>query len=219
MKDWSNITIEDYQLMYGIIKDSSLDEIETDIKLIAFVNNISEDDITRSVYKELRHTIGFLNEGKIPGVVKDRVKIEGKTYFLELNASEHRFGRFVDATTFMSGDDAMVANLHLIMASLAVPTKKNWYGKIVKGKYSDIPHREVADDMLKLNFADCYHTAVFFYKLINALLPVTVHYSVKQILKEGKLTKSQIREILKPLKAGGDGFTMLNLLQDLNGLN
>lgn len=215
MKDWSNITIEDYQLIYSIIKDETLDAIDTDLKLIALVNGINEDDITRSVYKELRHTIQFLHDGKIPGSVKQVVKINGQLYVLELNANEHRFGRFVDSTTFMSEQDAMVTNLHLIMASLATPAKKTWYGKVVKGKYSDIPHKKVAEDMLKLNFADCYHTAVFFYNLINALLPVTVRFSVKEILREKKATKEKLREILKPLKADGDGFTTLNLLKDL----
>lgn len=215
MKDWSNITIEDYQFIYGIIKDENLDPIETDVKLIAFVNGINEDDITRSVYKELKHTIGFLNDGKIPGRLQNIIKVNGQLYVLELNANEHRFGRFVDSTTFMTGQDAMVANLHLIMASLATPAKKNWFGRIVKGKYSDVPHRKVAEDMLKLNFADCYHTAVFFYNLINACLPVTVRFSVKQLLKEKKVSKEKLREMLKPLKADGDGFTMLNLLKDL----
>lgn len=215
MKDWSNITIADYQLLYSIIKDENLDDLERDIKLIAFVNGIDEDDITRAVYRDLKHSIDFLHDGKIPGKINNVVKIDDQLYVLELKADEHRYGRFVDVTTFMKDNDAMVTNLHLIMASLATPAKKRWFGVVQKGKYSDIPHRKVAEDMLKLNFADCYHTAVFFYKLINGLLETTVRYSVKQILKEKKATKEQLRQILKPLKADGDGFITLNLLKDL----
>lgn len=218
MKDWSNITNEEYQLLYGIIKDESLDELEKDIKLISFVNDIHEDDVTRSVYKELLPTTQFLHDAKVPGKVNNIVKANDQLYVLELKADEHRFGRFVDVTTFMKDNDAMVANLHLIMASLATPAKRRWFGMVQKGKYSDIPHRKVAEDMLKLNFADCYHTAVFFYKLINGLLPIIVRYSVKQILKEKKLSKEKLREMLNPLKAGGGGFTMQNLLKDLREL-
>lgn len=213
MKHWNNITIEDYQLIYGIIADKTLLDEEKEIKLVGIINGMTDEQIeelTIAEFKDLKKSIQFLHDGKIQGKVKHYINVNGKEYAISLDAFKIRYGRYVDLTTFLSSDNGLVANLHLIMASLAVPVKKTWYGKRKELKYGDVPHSEVSEDMLKANFADCYHTAVFFWKVINGLTKATVVFSVKQLLREKKITKQKLRELLKPLKNDGDGFTMLN---------
>ena len=59
-------------------------------------------------------------------------------------------------------------------------------------------------------------TSEVFLKLINALIKATGLYSVRKLMKEGRVTKERLREILKPLKNDGGGYTMPNLLQTLS---
>lgn len=220
MKNWNTITIEDYQLIFGIINDSVLNDFEKEVKLISIVNELSESEVDAmpiDEFKNLKHTLDFLHNGKIEGRLKQYLTINKVKYKMSLDAFKLSYGQYVDITTFMSGDNAMIENLHLIMASLSMPIKTNWYGKETVMSYGSKPHNEVSKDMLSCNFADCYHTSVFFLKLINGLIKAIGVYSVKQLLIEKRVTKEKLREILKPLRIVGDGFTMLNSLQDLKG--
>jgi hypothetical protein len=220
MKNWNTITIEDYQLIYGIINDSVLNDFEKEVKLISIVNELTEaqvDAMPIDEFKKLKHTLDFLHNGKIEGTLKQYLTVNKVKYKMSLDAFKLSYGQYVDITTFMAGDNAMIENLHLIMASLSMPVKTNWYGKESVMNYGSKPHNEISKDMLKCNFADCYHTSVFFLKLINDLIKAIGVYSVKQVLKEKKVTKEKLREILKPLQKNGDGFIMQNSLQDLKG--
>lgn len=218
MKHWNNITIEDYQHIYGIIIDENLTDLDKEVKLIALVHELTEEEIDNlsfDKFREMKEALSFLHNGKIEGKLKNIIKVNGTEYQMTLDAFKITYGQYVDLTTFMNADGGLIGNLHMVMASLAMPVRKNWLGQRILGKYGSKPHNEVAEDMLKANFSDCHHACVFFCKLISDLTKVTLSYSIKQILKEKRVTKQKLREILKPLKAGGDGFTMLNSLKDL----
>jgi len=220
MKQWSNITIEDYQHIYGIIIDENLNDFEKEVKLVALINELNEsevDNLSIEKFNELKTTIQFLHNGELEAKATNIIKANGKRYELCLYASKITYGQYVDLTSFMSADGGLIGNLHLILASICKPLRKKWFSW-VSGKYGDVEHSKVAEDMLKANFADAYGASVFFWKLTNDLTKTTVHYSIKQLMREKKLTKHQVRELLKPLKVDGDGYTMQNFLKDLREL-
>jgi hypothetical protein len=221
MKHWNNLTIEDYQHIYGIIVDESLNDFDKEVKLVALVNELTEEEVDNlpiDKFKSMKDSLNFLNDGKIEGKLKSIIKANGNKYQISLDAFKITYGQYVDLTSFMGANGGLVGNLHLVMASLAMPVKRNWLGIPYVDGYGSKPHNEVADDMLKANFADCHNTCIFFCKLINDLTKVTVRYSVKEILKSKKVTKEKLREILKPLKQDGGGYIMPNLLKDLKEL-
>lgn len=219
MKDWNSITIQDYQLIYGIINDANIGDFEKEVKLISIINEIPEaeiDAMSLDDFKKLKSSLDFLHTGTIEGKLQKYVKVNDNKYQMSLDAFKLTYGQYVDITTFMAGENAMVENLHLIMASLSLPVKTNWYGKETVLAYGSKEHNLIAQDMLSSNFANCYHTSVFFLKLINGLIKAIGVYSVKQILKDKRVTKAKLKEILKPLKNAGGGFTMPNLSQNLS---
>jgi hypothetical protein len=219
MKDWNSITIQDYQLIYGIINDANINDFEKEVKLISIINEIPESDIDAMPledFKKLKPSLDFLHTGTIEGKLQKYVKANGKKYMMSLDAFKLTYGQYVDITTFMAGENAMVENLHLIIASLSMPVKTNWYGKETVLPYGSHDHNLIAQDMLSSNFANCYHTSVFFLKLINGLIKAIGVYSVKQILKDKRITKAKLKEILRPLKNAGAGFTMPSLSQNLS---
>ncbi len=219
MKNWNSITIEEYQLIYGIINDAKMIDFEKEVKLISIINEIPEaelDAMPIDKFKDLKHSLEFLHNGKIEGKLQPYMKVDKDKYKISLDAFRLTYGQYVDITTFLAGDNAVIENLHLIMASLALPVKTNWYGKETVLDYGQEPHDELSKKMLKSNFANSYHTSVFFLKLINALIKATGLYSVRKLMKEGRVTKEKLREILKPLKNAGGGYIMPNLLQTLS---
>jgi len=217
MKDWNNITIEEYQLIYGIITDESINDLDKEVKLISIVNELTEsevDNLSVEKFKELKSSLQFLHDGKIQGRVKRVIKANGREYQMSLDAFKITYGQYVDITSFMSADGGLIGNIHLVLASMAMPVKRHWLGFKYISRYGDTPHNEIATDMLKSNFADCYHTAIFFCKLINDLTKVTAAYSVREILREKKITKAKLKEILKASRDAGAGFIMPSLLED-----
>lgn len=186
-----------------------MNDFEKEVKLISIVNEIPENEVDQmniDEFKKLKPTLEFLHSGKIEGKVKNYLKVNKNKYKISLDAFKLSYGQYVDITTFLSAENAVVENLHLIMASLCLPVEKNWLGKEKVLKYGSVPHDRLSKEMLNANFADCYHTSVFFLKLINALIKAIGVYSVKEILKSEKITKQKLKEILKPLKNAGDGF-------------
>ena len=45
MKHWNNLTIEDYQHIYGIIVDENLNDFDKEVKLVALVNELTEEEV------------------------------------------------------------------------------------------------------------------------------------------------------------------------------
>jgi hypothetical protein len=221
MKHWNNITIEEYQHIYGIIIDENMTDLDKEAKLIALVHELTEvevDNLSFDDFRKMKASLEFLHSGKIEGKLKNIIKANGNEYQLTLDAFKITYGQYVDLTSFMSADGGLIGNLHLVLASLAMPVRKNWLGRRLLGTYGSKPHNEVADDMLKANFSDCHHACIFFCKLINDLTKVTLSYSIKKILREKKVSKQKLREILNRSKADGDGYIMPNLLKDLKAL-
>lgn len=213
MRDWSNITIEEYQHIYGIIVDESITDEDEKFKLVCILNKLEEDYVNAlpvSKYKELKRTLNFLYEGKMEGKVEEYIKVGGKEYLLNLDVSRYHLGRYVDLTTFLTGEHALVSNLHNIMASLCTRVKKDFWGrKKPVGKYGD-DYEELSKEFLKMNFADCYHTAIFFWNVIKDLTKVTALSSVKEVMKSKAMTKQEIRRAFKLLESDGVGFTKQN---------
>jgi hypothetical protein len=213
MRDWSNITIEEYQHIYGIIVDESIIDEDKNFKLVCILNKLEEDYVNAlsvSEYKELKATINFLYDGKMSGKVEEFLKVGGKEYLVNLDVSAYHLGRYVDLTTFLSSEHALISNLHNIMASLCTRVKKDFWGrKKPVGKYGN-DYEELSNAFLKMNFADCYHTAVFFWKVIRDLTKATALSSVKEVMKSKSMTKQEIRRAFNLLKADGDGFIMQN---------
>ena len=133
------------------------------------INELTEEEVDNlpiDKFKSMKDTLAFLHDGKIEGKLKSIIKANGIKYQMSLDAFKITYGQYVDLTSFMSADGGLIGNLHLIMASLAKPVKRNWLGIPYVDAYGSKAHNEVAKDMLKANFADCYSTCIFFCKLI-----------------------------------------------------
>ena len=64
---WDKINVWQYQQIYNVIKtkDKNDTDLDTDVKLIAIVNNMTEmqiDSLPLNKYAELKETISFLNQ-------------------------------------------------------------------------------------------------------------------------------------------------------------
>ena len=213
MKHWNNITIEDYQFLYGIIIDENLTDFDKEVKLVAFINGLTEDEVDNlsiEKFKDLKETMSFLHDGKIEGKVQNIIKANGREYALSLDAFKITYGQYVDLTSFMSADGGLFGNLHSVMASIARPVKKTWYGVKVAEDYGSRDYNEVADDMLKANFSDCYNTCVFFCKLFKKSMKTFCTY-----FQTISVSPEMVQFYQETLKSISVGYTTSNVWQSL----
>lgn len=135
---------------------------------------------------------------------KQRVKVNGKWYFLNFDLKKQTAAHYVEVATF--GND-IIANLHKIMATMANRIVFTWKGfKIVKTKN----HEQVANDMLELDFSVAYHSALFFYALFTKSIK-----SLQDYLKsEKKATMMEVQAVADFIKLS-DGYITAKWYQNL----
>jgi hypothetical protein len=157
MKHWNNITIDEYQYLYGIINNNNLSDKEKELRCISKLYDLPKnylDTLSAEKYIELSNSIQFLNDDNIPYVDKIELLINGKEYKIVNNAKDMTFGQYVDVTTFMDYDGGIIGNINLILASLCD---------------NDIKHNELSDIFLNQNFYRSFGFILVFLKSYNSL--------------------------------------------------
>jgi hypothetical protein len=115
-------------------------------------------------------------------------------------------GRYVEIATY---SEDIIGNLHKIMATMSTPMKLTWKG-LVKIDDDKVIHSDVANDMLKMDFGDAYHSGVFFYAVFTKSIQNLSTY-FKSITTE----QMQVEQVLKNLQEVSDGYTMARWYQNL----
>jgi hypothetical protein len=157
MKHWNNITIDEYQYLYGIINNDSLSDKEKELRCISKLFDLPKHylhSLSIDKYSELANSIQFLNDDAIPFVDKIELSINGKEYKIVNNAKDMTFGQYVDVTTFMEYDGGIIGNMNLILASLCD---------------SDIEHNKLSDIFLNQNFYRSFGFILVFIKSYDSL--------------------------------------------------
>jgi len=157
MKHWGNITIDEYQYLYGIINDEKLSDSEKELQCISKLFNLPKDyllNIDFYKYNKLRESINFLNEDVVPYVDKIELYINGNEYKIVNNAKDITFGQYVDVTTFIGYDGGIIGNMNLILASLCD---------------CEIKHNELSNIFLNQNFYKSFGFILVFIKSYDSL--------------------------------------------------
>lgn len=191
--NWQTITVQQFQDLYRI-STSDADEVDKSTQTIAVLYNLTEtqvDDMDLLEYKRLCVEVKqFLDFEKIPGKASARI---GK-YRIVYNPAKLKHRQYVEINHWM---DERILNMHLIMASLVVPTKWRYIPQPNKAEH----HERYANDILSLPVAKVYHACVFFCNLYNALIKTTADYLESQ----PKATESE-KIAAQLLRNATDGF-------------
>lgn len=126
------------------------------------------------------------------------MRANGNLYGLNYEIKKPPFnaGRYVEVATFSKD---IIGNLHLILASMAVPYK--WFRPV----RSD-DHEAISADMKHADFKNAYHAAVFFYAVFSKSMKAIQPYLIQEM--KGKMPEKQARQTLQDLQRALDGYTM-----------
>jgi hypothetical protein len=212
---WNNITLAHYQAIYPITL-SKEDDWEKDIKIVAILNNLTEnqiDSMPESQYRALKAKSSFIYSELPKGRTPFYIRGKKRKYKVNYNIEQMPFARYAEVKSFVGHNEAdYVNNLHLLMASMVIPMKKK-LGVWVLDKYNAELHADYAEDLTNAPFRDVYHTSVFFCHLYRN----SMYASKDFILEEWSqamtmdLAKSAHEDLCRTL----DGFIIASRLPTL----
>jgi hypothetical protein len=212
MLSWENITVKQFQDVYNILTDNTMDEIDRTEKIICTLYDKTElqiEELTLPQFATLAKGCKFLlDAAEIPGKAQRKIKACGNTYFVEYNPAKLRQRQYVEILEFRK---KTIDNLHYIMASLVTPVK---YG-FIKQKNKAADHARIASEMLETRFIDVYHTSVFFCNVWTNLIKDMQGYLVAEMTAEKKLTKEEANQLLDISTSVMDGFLAPTKLRSL----
>ena len=180
--------------------------LDRNIKVLSLLTGESEDvflELTASQLATLVGKIAFLNELPEAKAV-NQIKINGKLYQANLLINELTAGQYIDLSEFIKNP---INNLHKIMATLYLPAKKTWYGKLVVSKYNGKAHKERADEFYRyMPISVAYPAALFFYQVTNGLTTNIETYFINKAVEEMKVAAKLLREQSVSSTNGGGGI-------------
>jgi hypothetical protein len=208
------VTISKFQELYKISL-MDINEAEKSALLIQEFTGMSEAQVNKMPLKKFNSLCKSINEkfeayGKELDEKKPQkyVAVKGRLYLLEYDLAKPPMnaGRYVELATY---SDDVIGNLHKIMATMCTPLKFTFKGLKRKEKN----HRQVAEDMLDIDFEVAYHSAVFFYAVFSKSIQASSIY-----FKTIATDSAKVDKVLTNLAEFTDGFITAKWYQNLKAL-
>ncbi len=210
--DWSKITVQQFQDIYKLTKNTALDETDKVVRVIGVIFGVTEkqvDEMTQVEFNAKAKECAFLMENTaIPGKPVSRMRIGTKWYKIQYNPAKLRHRQYVEILHY---SNSPIENMHLVLASLVQPVK---WGIVRKNKAED--HEAIAADMLNASLCEVYHAAVFFCKLFINSMESLRQYLVAEMMKTKKIARTTAEQIVGVSLNAMAGFIQPSNLQNMN---
>ena len=196
------VTISKFQELYKISL-LEINEAEKSALLVQEFTGLSEEQVNKMPLKKFNSLCKSINEkfekyGKELDEKKPSkyVAVKGRLYLLEYDLAKPPMnaGKYVELATY---SEDVIGNLHKIMATMCTPLKFTLKGLKRKEKN----HKQVASDMLDIDFEVAYQSAVFFYAVFSKSITASATY-----FKTIATDQQKVEQVLMNLAEFTDGF-------------
>ena len=209
------VTISKFQELYKISL-MEINEAEKSALLVQEFTGMSEDQVNKMPLKKFNSLCRSINEkfekyGKELDDKKPQkyVAVKGRLYLLEYDLAKPPMnaGKYVELATY---SEDVIGNLHKIMATMCTPLKLTFKGLKRKEKN----HKQVANDMLNIDFEVAYHSAVFFYAVFSKSILASSTY-----FKTIATDTAKVDQVLTNLAEFTGGFITAKWYKNLKAVN
>ena len=191
------INVETFQKLYAVsLMDT--DEVEKSAQYVQILTGKTDEQVNgmkvrkfNKMLNRIRKSFELVGTNLTNGKPKNYVWANGRLY--KLNYDIKLAGKYVETATFATDT---IGNLHLLMATIATPVRFTWKGL----RAGNREHNEIAEDMLKLDMADAYQAAVFFYLVFRESLAASMIYFGEE--------ETEAKEVVLNFIKSLDGYTM-----------
>lgn len=201
--NWNKVTVRQYQQIYPIIIEDKWTDLDKLVKIICILTGKTEQEVDSWKLSDL-NDYRFIFDLKIEERPRRRIKVNGKWYRFEYKIQNMPAARYIEGKTFAA--DGLIENMHRLMASCVMPQKKIGFFYFDK-VYEAAKHEEYANDLLDAPIQFVYSACLFFCKVLNEWMKVTLSYLEKESSKN--LNQEQRAELSKSLQSISDGFSAL----------
>jgi hypothetical protein len=174
------------------------DTIQQDGRLISILYKITEnevDNLSLMTYLKYKDSLSFLST-EITGKPVRFIKVNKKRYRCVYDVRNMPSGRYIESKVFSKD---FGNNLHKISASMVIPQKRNFFGFWRDDKWDASKHEEYANDLLEANFAQVYHSIVFFYQVYRNWMEVSKDYLIQKMVQAGMSNLEARKEVVNLL--------------------
>ena len=182
MKLLNRLTVAQFQELTAI--DPDMGAIRKKLRTVCIVNGIDPKEVEQWQMEQLNTEAAKIDEecGALSMLPAKRVvRIGGKRYRMEWFIDQMSAGQMMELLNYqLTSDREVVANLHLLLASLT--REMTWYGKTLA--YDGGKHAERAELMKKAKMADVWGFACFFLRHSEPLLKIMQTYFVEASKKK-----------------------------------
>ena len=208
--NWKNITIKQYNEIFEILKDNTIDDSDNRMQLLSVIEGKGIDYYATMDYpvflKELKK-LDFIGEEIKPEMVKNHYRINNKRYDACLSPAQISAGQYMDFINHLKNKKEMAYQL----SAFLVPHKK---------EYGDYNIMEVINDINNnLSIVDATTLTSAFFLLFQIYVKSTLTYLVRMLKKEMKkplMSVEKKEELIKTIqlyqdlvKNGGGGITLI----------
>ena len=177
MKLLNRLTVAQFQELTAI--DPDMGAIRKKLRMVCIVNGIDPKEVEQWQMEQLNTEAAKIDEecGALSMLPAKRVvRIGGKRYRMEWFIDQMSAGQMMELLNYqLTSDREVVANLHLLLASLT--REVTWWGKTLA--YDGGKHAERAEAMKKAKMADVWGFACFFLRHSEPLLKIMQTYFVE----------------------------------------
>lgn len=199
--NFNELTIKQF-LQCKTIADLEEDPIQRKVSMLAEISGKTVDEIESLPLGELREKMQEFDriESLIPSQkVKMKFKVNGKRFVCIWAVQDLTAGQFFDVSHFCKDPNAVVSNIHNILAAICVP--RTLFGR---KKYDGTKHKEIANLFYNhMKISQAYPIMLFFCKLSNQLT-TNIRICLEQ---EVEKLKAQVQKLSKQDGGGSRSLT------------
>lgn len=212
---WGDVTLKKY-IEITEFQAVDMDELDKSVKILSILSDKTEDeilDISLPDIKECIKRIQFIYTTPEEGKIKQKIKINGHRYFINLNVRSITGAEYIDFTSLLKEKDKITQNLTQILPIFLKPVnifgfkKKKCYR--INDKNEEVQTLESRAFTSKLILDNLtmdivFNLSGFFLRNYQALTKATLDCIIKENSKKRELILRKMKK--EGFKNTGAGF-------------
>ena len=189
---WDGITIDKFPIIYDLLKDTNIDKIDKEIRIISVLSDIPVSEIEKiqiDYLKKLIKAVNFIFTMQFPKP-KEIFKHDGYWWHVNYDITKLSAGDFITLSNYTINEDTIVQNLPELASIFIKPYKRKWF-KLKPIDIDSLPHIKT----MKVGIV--YPLCVFFCKLIENLQPDIKIFLEKESAKVMETAMEMMNEQMK----------------------
>lgn len=204
--NWKDLTVEQFQQLNEIDKDfEPLDKAYHTVSICKKIDIEELDAMPISEFNRLSNDCLFVVKQPMQDVT---VKRFGRFKFIhDIRKIKSAVARYIEVKHFAQD---YIPNMHLILASMVQPQKKNWLGMWVDVPYDSKEYETYAAELQQIPITVAMGWIGFFFRVLEQLKVVSLQSSQQKFQKQKmkliwkmmlkhRMSKKEVEKIVEPL--------------------